>query len=81
MDNTQDNLKSKKSKNWLKRLKQESWEAELLVSTVSIFGTFQLFGLIDWATNLFIDLLNPSQYFIAYGILTFGPDSIIISIL
>lgn len=57
---------------WLQKLKEESWEAELLVSTVSIFGSFQLFGLIEWWTNKFIDLLPPSQYLIGYMIVFFG---------
>ncbi len=60
------------SKSWLNRLKEESWEAELLVSTISIFGTFQMFNLINWSTNRFIDLLNPSQYLIGYFIVFFG---------
>ncbi len=62
----------KSSKSWLNKLKEESWEAELLVSTISIFGTFQMFGLINWATNMFIDLLNPNQYLIGYMIVFFG---------
>ena len=62
----------KSPKNWLQRLKDESWEAELLVSTISIFGTLQMFGLIDWATNKFINLLDPSQYLIGYMIVFFG---------
>jgi hypothetical protein len=60
------------SKNWLQRLKDESWEAELLVSTVSIFGTFQLFDLINWWCNKLIDILNPSQYLIGYFIVYLG---------
>ena len=66
------NNTSNLSKNWLQRLKDESWEAELLVSTVSIFGTFQLFGLIDWWTNNLIDNLNPNQYYVGYFIVFFG---------
>ncbi len=60
------------SSSWLQRLKEESWEAELLVSTVAIYGTFQLFGSIDWLTNLFIDWLHPNQYDVAYFIVCFG---------
>lgn len=60
------------SKSWLQKLKEESWEAELLVSSVAIFGTFQLFDLINWVTNRFIDLLNPDQYFVGYFIVFFG---------
>lgn len=53
---------------WLQRLKDESWEAELLVSAIAIFGSFQLFALIDWLTERSIDLLNPNQYTVAYFI-------------
>jgi len=60
------------SKSWLQRLKEESWEAELLVATIAIFGTFQMFDLINWSTNKFIDLLDPSQYMIGYFIVYFG---------
>jgi len=60
------------SKSWLQKLKEESWEAELLVSTVSILGTYQMFNLVNWSTNMFIDLLNPSQYYIGYFIVYFG---------
>lgn len=59
-------------KGWLERLKNESWEAELLVSAIAIYGTFQLFGLVDWVTNFFINVLNPSQYYVAYFITFFG---------
>lgn len=62
----------KPSQTWLQRLKNESWEAELLVSAVAIFGTFQLFELIDWWTNKFIDVLRPTQYYIGYIIVFFG---------
>lgn len=68
--NKEENTKEKNS--WLQRLKDESWEAELLVSAIAIFGTFQLFGLIDWWTNKFIDILDPSQYLIGYSIIFFG---------
>ncbi len=61
-----------KSKKWLKKLKNESWEAELLVSAIAIYGTFQLFKVIDWSTNRFIDILPPSQYMIGYFIVFFG---------
>ena len=63
-------LDNKKNIKWLQRLKEESWEAELLVSAIAIFGTFQLFGFIEWATNKFINLLPVEQfeygYFIAF---------------
>ena len=34
-----------KTVHWLQRLKDESWEAELLVSAIAVFGTYQLFDL------------------------------------
>ena len=72
MEDKNTDVAEKSSKNWLQKLKDESWEAEVLVSTVSIFGTFQMFSLISWATNKFIDLLNPNQYEIGYFIVFFG---------
>jgi len=60
------------STSWLQRLKEESWEAELLVSTVSIISVFQLFGLIDWVCEFFIDILVPGQYYIGYFIVFFA---------
>ena len=61
-----------KDQHWLQRLKEESWEAELLISTVAIFGTLQLFKLIDWATILALDQLPPWQHLAGYGIVFVG---------
>ncbi|MCH3881729.1 MULTISPECIES: hypothetical protein [Tenacibaculum] len=60
------------TKGWLQRLKDESWEAELLVSAIAIFGTFKMFDVINWGTNFFIDVLNPNQYLIGYFIMAIG---------
>tara|TARA_R110002167_G_scaffold6891_1_gene32524 strand:- start:62 stop:1360 length:1299 start_codon:yes stop_codon:yes gene_type:complete len=65
-------LENKKNIKWLQRLKEESWEAELLVSAIAIFGTFQLFGFIEWVTNKFIDLLPVEQYIYGYFIVFLG---------
>ncbi|MFD2564752.1 hypothetical protein [Aquimarina rubra] len=65
-------LIEKKSNSWLQRLKDESWEAELLVSAIAIFGTFQLFKVISWSTNQFIDFLPQEQYLVAYFIVFMG---------
>lgn len=67
-----DNSSNKPVNSWLQRLKDESWEAELLVSAIAIFGTFQLFDVIEWATNKFINVLNPSQYLVGYSIVFLG---------
>lgn len=65
-----------KDQNWLQRLKEESWEAELLISTVAIFGTLQLFKLIDWATILALDLLPPWQHYVGYLIVLAGLSAV-----
>ncbi|NHF60929.1 hypothetical protein FK220_016370 [Flavobacteriaceae bacterium TP-CH-4] len=61
-----------RSSHWLQRLKDESWEAELLVSAIATFGTFQLFDVVFWATYRFIDLLPPKQYPLGYFIVISG---------
>ncbi len=65
-------LRKKKAFKWLQRLKDESWEAELLVSAIAIYGTFQMFGLIEWVTNRYIELLPFEQYFMGYFIVFMG---------
>lgn len=65
-------VENKKNIKWLQRLKEESWEAELLVSAIAIFGTFQLFGFIEWVTNKLIDLLPIEQHIYGYTITIIG---------
>ncbi|MGB3143040.1 MAG: hypothetical protein WBB24_02955, partial [Maribacter sp.] len=65
-------METESSKNWLQRLKDESWEAELLVSAVAIFAILKSFAGLDWMVIQFIDYLNPSQYAIAYFITVCG---------
>ena len=60
------------SKSWLQRLKDESWEAELLVSAVAIYGIFQSFVLIDFLIDFLINKLNETQYLIGYFIAFMG---------
>ena len=62
-------IKRKKSKSWIQRLKEESWNAELLITTLSIFAAIKLMDLLDWLTTVFIDIVDPSQYLIGSGIL------------
>ncbi|CAN0603161.1 unnamed protein product, partial [Ectocarpus sp. 12 AP-2014] len=63
---------SQKKTNWLQRLKDESWEAELLVSAVAIYAILQSFSILDWLIIKFIDYLEPSQYVIGYFIVVCG---------
>jgi len=65
-------IEKESPKNWLQKLKEESWEAELLISTVAIFGTVQLFKLLSWMVDWFIDILAPSQYFLGYVVSFMG---------
>lgn len=67
-----ENTNQASSKNWLQRLKDESWEAELLVSAVAIFTILKSFAVLNWLVNFFIDYLDPSQYFLGYFIVVFG---------
>jgi len=53
---------------WISRLKEESWEAELLVSALAVFGSFKLFGFTGWIVDFFIVNLPESQYMVAYSI-------------
>tara|TARA_R110002074_G_scaffold86875_1_gene191756 strand:- start:32482 stop:33804 length:1323 start_codon:yes stop_codon:yes gene_type:complete len=69
---TNEALEHKKTLKWLQRLKEESWEAELLVSAIAIFGTFQLFALVEWVTNRYIELLPIEQYKYGYFIVFMG---------
>ncbi|PIB29501.1 hypothetical protein [Maribacter sp. 4G9] len=66
------NLDASQKQSWLQHLKDASWEAELLVSTVAIYAILQSFKLLDWLIFQFIDKLDPSQYNIGYMILVFG---------
>lgn len=62
-------IKAKKPKSWIQRLKEESWNAELLITTLSIFAAIKLMDLLDWLTTVFIDIVDPSQYLIGHLIL------------
>ena len=70
-------MQEPESKSWLQRLKDESWEAELLVSVASIFAIFNAFPILGWFVDFCIDRLPPNQYFYGYlicfmGYLAFG---------
>lgn len=67
-----DQKTSIKPTQWIQKLKDESWQAELLVSTIAIFGSIQLFKVIDWLTIIAIDRLAPTQYLIGYAIVFAG---------
>lgn len=64
--------KNVKPNSWLQRLKDESWEAELIISTVAIFGTIQMFKFVAWTVDWFINVLAPSQYLLGYWVSLMG---------
>ncbi len=51
---------------WLKRLEKESWQAELIVSGIAIFGSLQLPGLIDNLMESCLTLFPEHVYFGLY---------------
>jgi len=51
-------------KNWLKRLQYDSWEPEILISGIVIYGLFKIFPYVD---ELHIYLQNYSSDFFARG--------------
>ncbi|MFT5738323.1 MAG: hypothetical protein ACJAU2_001740 [Maribacter sp.] len=63
---------SLKNTSWLQRLKDENWEAELLVSAVAIYAILQSFAVLDWLIIQFLNYLNQGQYIIGYFIIFFG---------
>ena len=63
----EENEKIKRPK-WLRQLEKESWQAELVISGLALFGTFQLPELANWLIDLFIRNLPVEQYFAGYAI-------------
>lgn len=66
-ENTPTPAKNKTPK-WLRRLEKESWQAELLVSGLALFGSFQLPEITYWLIDFFIKNLPHEQYFWGYVI-------------
>ncbi len=63
----EENEKIKQPK-WLRRLEKESWQAELIISGLALFGTFQLPTIANWLINLLIRNLPKDQYLLGYVI-------------
>lgn len=58
-----------KTPKWLRRLEKESWQAELLISGLALYGTFYLPGFCYWLCDTLIDWL-PVKYYLAGGYFT-----------
>lgn len=59
-----DQSKNNKTPKWLRRLEKESWQAELLISGLALYGTLQLPVFVYWLTDTLINLF-PSNYYLA----------------
>jgi len=53
---------------WLQRLEDESWQAELIISGLALYGSLQLPEFIYLIIDFFILHLPVDQYFTGYGI-------------
>lgn len=64
------NTPSPSEKSWIERLAAESWQAELVISGIAIFGSFQLFpvvnDLIDWMYFVIPESLTQVAYFLCF---------------
>lgn len=68
----EDEQQSHEEQDWFQRIKQESWEAELIVSAIGTFASFQLFGLIDHLSYWAFSALPPAQHFMGYMVVFTG---------
>ena len=73
------NLKKPK---WLKKLEQESWQAELLISSAAIYAAFQLPELINYFSNwaiTYFDFEDAMWNYALLGYLSLAAIALIIS--
>lgn len=63
MTTEQENTKTPK---WLRRLEKESWQAELLISGLALYGTLQLPVFVYWLSDSIINLFPVDYYFAGY---------------
>ena len=58
--------KENKTPKWLRRLEKESWQAELLISGLALFGSLQLPKFVYALSDMLVDHLPYEQYSIGY---------------
>ncbi len=56
---------------WLKKLEEESWQAELIISGLAIYGTFQLPDLVEWLMDWSLASLSPDYFLLLYLFFTY----------
>ena len=53
---------------WLRRLEKESWQAELLISGLALYGTLHLPKFVYWVADTLINVLPVDYYLAGYAI-------------
>ncbi|PHN07392.1 hypothetical protein [Flavilitoribacter nigricans] len=56
---------------WLKKLEEESWQAELIISGLAIYGTMQLPDLVEWLMDWSLASLEQSYFLLLYLFFTY----------
>lgn len=56
---------------WLKKLEEESWQAELIISGLAIYGTFQLPELVEWLMDWCLASLSSDYFILLYLFFTY----------
>lgn len=56
---------------WLKKLEEESWQAELIISGLAIYGTLQLPELVEWLMDWCLASLDSSYFKLFYLFFTY----------
>ena len=58
----------KSTPKWLRRLEKESWQAELLISGLALYGTLHLPKFVYWVADTLINFLPVDYYLAGYAI-------------
>lgn len=63
-----DNQEKHKTPKWLRRLEKESWQAELLISGLALYGTLYLPEFVYWLSDTLINFFPVDYYLAGYAI-------------
>lgn len=56
---------------WLKNLEEESWQAELIISGIAIYGTLQIPDLVEWLLDWCLATVDDSFFKLLYLFFTY----------
>lgn len=59
------------SPEWLQKLEEESWQAELIISGLAIYGTLQLPEILEWLMDWSLATLDPHYFLLLYLFFTY----------